>query len=107
MSKSKNLVNKTATYKTTKEKSGDVKETSGEVENLHADFISPDKVHRVGTAMALTRNLGNYQSTKFTVWIDYPTSKKDIEKTFTEARSFCKMKVQEFSDEVDKDLGVA
>lgn len=103
----KKVVKKTANYTTSKEKKGKTVESAGEVEQLGADFINSDDVHRVGTSMSLTRNLGDYQSAKFTVWIDYPTAEKDIEKTFKHARAFCELKVNEFSKEVDADLGMA
>lgn len=104
MATKKKVVKKKATYKTEKVKNDKFEETSGEVEQLDAGLMKADEMHRVGTSMSLTRNLGDYQSAKFTVWIDYPTTEKDIEKTFKNARSFCEIKVQEFSEEVDADL---
>lgn len=101
------VVKKKASFKTVKEGKGQFKETSGELEQLHAESMKAEDVHRVGVSMGLTRNIENYESTKMTVWVDYPCKEEDIETSFKNARAFCELKLQEFSNEVDADLGRA
>lgn len=70
-----------------------------------AKFTAP--VAMVQVSMSMTKNLGNYESLKFTASITMPCEAdgEEIEETYNNCREWVDSKVNAFNEEVSEQLG--
>lgn len=82
----------------------------GSAEETHevlgeGQFTGP--VAMVNVSMSMTKNLGNYESLKFTASITMPCKPEgeDIEDTYVNCKEWVDGKVNDFNEEVSEQLG--
>lgn len=95
---------KVAVGTVTKEhKDGSVEQSKEEV----AEIISDKPMANVGVSIGLTRNLGNYESIKFTVSLYLPciNTPEEVNQAYEEAKGWVDAKVEQIDKEVTESVG--
>lgn len=88
----------------TTHKDGSIVETK---ENVGGEVAYQEATANVGISVGLTRNLGNYESIKFTVSIHLPClpTEEDIEQTYEDGKIWVDNKIDAINQEITDNLG--
>lgn len=76
-----------------------------EKQTVVSELQATEPVAVVGFSMHRTKNLGNYESVRFSVHLSMPSEPAKIDSVFAFARNWVDTQMSELESEINKDVG--